>query len=251
MNILSPFRYLKRIKLGLAYIENLTEKRIDETSFQNIPSMIHHIEKSIRKADSENSKLLYPGGYGILRKEGMSSVRVRHLLNNICSIDGVNHLEVGTWKGSTLLASKFKNGLRSIAIDNWSQFNGPKTDFLNNLKEYGFDSSTQFIDGDCFTVNLNEFKKKIQIYLYDGEHSYESQFKAFSYFDNVLDNVFIAMVDDYNDAGVQQGTQDVFKQLKYKIHYERFLPSRFNADYESWWNGFYVALIEKDHHPAA
>lgn len=245
MNILSPIRYLNRINFGLTLYQEFFEKTINTSSFNNKNEIINHIEKSILKADSNKSKLLFLSGYNILREEGMSSKKGRHLLNNICSIENANHLEVGAWKGSTLIASKFKNKLNSTVIDNWSEFSGPKSYFLKILKKYNFEKSTNFIDQDSFKVDLSNWKNKIQIYYYDGHHSYDSHVKAFTYFNSILDNRFIAIVDDYNNENVKNGTQDAFKTLNYKVIYEKFLPSKYNGDKETWWNGTYIAFIEK------
>ena len=71
----------------------------------------------------------------MLQLQGMSSRKVRHLLNNLCGMLGAEagddggcaYLEVGTYLGSTLLAALWGNGavLRSaVAIDNFSEFGG-------------------------------------------------------------------------------------------------------------------------------
>jgi hypothetical protein len=94
-------------------------------------------------------------------------------------------------------------------------------------------------------MDLGKLPGKYNLYFYDGEHSYDSQYRAFSHFDTVLDEVFIAMVDDYNTESVQKGTQDAFRDLGYKVVFEQYLPTPGNCDWASWWNGFYVALVKK------
>ena len=63
----------------------------------------------------------------------MSGKKTRHFYNNICSMKNSRYLEIGTWKGSTLCSAMCNNKMKCVAIDNWSQFNGPKNEFLKNL----------------------------------------------------------------------------------------------------------------------
>src|SRR5579864_9299188 len=96
-------------------------------------TLISHVQKSIELAEKGISKL----NLAILNIHGMSSPIIRHFLNNICSLTGANYLEIGCWKGSTLVAAGYHNPLQDIiAIDNWSQFDGPKAEFQQNVHTY-------------------------------------------------------------------------------------------------------------------
>ncbi len=162
---------------------------------------------------------------------------------------GTSYLEVGVWKGSTHISALFGNKdtiSHSIAIDNWSEFGGPFSDFILNLKTFLPDFEGKFYSVDCFSINKRAyFSTPVNIYFYDGFHSAQAQKLAFTFFNDVFDDVFIAVVDDWNFPQVPQGTQEAFKQLKYKILYQSILPARHNGDQEQWWNGLYVAVIRK------
>jgi Methyltransferase domain len=207
---------------------------------------VRFIRECIRDARKERSKLLIPPGEKILRLAGMSSAKNRHLLNNLCSLKGARYLEIGVWKGSTFASAGYRNQIKMTAIDNWSQFDGPKPAFEKTCKELVRNEMT-FFDADCFKVPLEALPEKFHVYFYDGDHSYESQYQAFLHFDSVLESTFIAIVDDYNADHVQQGTQDAFRNLGYKVLFEEYLPTpeKANADESSWWNGMYVALVKK------
>lgn len=205
-------------------------------------SLIGHVVTSIKKADLGISKL----NGEILALEGMSSNKVRHFLNNICSLQNGRYLEIGVWKGSTFVSALYKNNLvDAIAIDNWSEFAGPKQAFQNNLAKFLPATPHTFYESDCFRFDLKNIKNKINIYFFDGAHTQEDQRLAFTYYNEILDNTFIAIVDDYNWQQVQDGTQIAFKQLGYTVLFEQFLPSAGNGDTSSWWNGIYVAVVSK------
>src|SRR2546426_12350592 len=82
---------------------------------------VEHTLHSIFAAERGDSKLTSE----ILGLAGFSSPRMRHFLNNVCSFPSVNYLEIGTWKGSTLLSASYLNSGQFTGIDNFSQFGDP------------------------------------------------------------------------------------------------------------------------------
>jgi hypothetical protein len=215
----------------------------------NADHIVSHVKDSIAKAQCEISKL----PPAILRVPGLSSPKVRHLLNNLCSLPGGRYLEIGVWAGSTFIAALYGNDralAEAIAIDNWSQFqlSEPKKAFVRNTSKFLSKNSFKFYEYDSFNLNKTEIfnpQKPINIYFYDGFHSVEAQKLAFVYYNDILANTFIAIVDDYGWDNVKLGTQLAFKELGYKILFEEYLPARFEGDRETWWNGIYVAVIRK------
>ena len=82
-------------------------------------------ENGISKID-ENLKLM----------EGMSGIKTRHFYNNLLTIEGSRYLEIGTWKGSSVCSAMCGNSGSVFCIDNWSEFGGPKSEFLENFEKY-------------------------------------------------------------------------------------------------------------------
>lgn len=208
-------------------------------------NLIAHLEKSILLGEAENSKLIPE----ILNIPGMSSPKVRHFLNNLCSLPGTSYLEVGVWQGSTFISALFGNEdtiSHSVGLDNWSQFGGPFSPFISNLTTFIPTYKGKFFSADCFSINKKTvFSAPVNIYFYDGDHSFTAQKMAFTFFNDVLDDLFIAVVDDWNYDAVREGTDAAFRELNYEILYESILPARFAGDKQQWWNGLYVAVIRK------
>jgi len=213
----------------------------------NQKMLINHVIKSIENAYLGKSKLTEE----VFKIRGMSSPRGRMFLNNICSLKGASYLEIGTWIGSTLVSALYKNEdnvSKAFAIDNFSQFNADdvKLKLLENINNFLFNNNVKFYDAHAFRFDLDNLSNnKFNIYFYDGHHSELSQYLAFSYYNNVFEDTFIAIIDDYNWSNVKDGTKRAFNDLNYKILYEQFLPSKHNADTDTWWNGTYVAVISK------
>lgn len=210
-------------------------------------NLINHVQHSIAMAEIGSSKL----SADVLACSGMTSHKVKHFLNNLCSLEQAAYLEIGVWKGATFTAALHGNKTsirQAVAIDNWSEFNEDKPwhEFSVNCKQFISDINYKFYDHECFTIKKDIlFDCPINIYFYDGNHTAESQEKAFTYFNSLFAQTFIAIIDDWNHPPVSLGTQTAFKELGYTILFERVLPARFNGDTTAWWNGLYVAVVRR------
>lgn len=208
-------------------------------------ALVSHAKASIAKANKRISKLTSE----VLNMEGMSSPKVRYLLNNLCSLPNTVYLEIGCWKGSTWVAGLFRNQaniLSAVAIDNWSEFDGPKEIFYENCAKFLPNSIYQIYSADCFALDPKAlFNQPVTVYFYDGNHSALSQELAFTHYNDSFDDVFIAIVDDWNMEDVVKGTRAAFEKLHYEILFEMTLPTIWNCDTQNWWNGILVAVIRK------
>ena len=206
---------------------------------------IEHVKRCIVLAEKQESPL----NHQVLSIEGMAGQKTRHFLNNLCSLPNTSYLEIGCWKGSTLIAALYKNESHvdyAVGIDNWSQFNGPRNAFFKNVQKFLPAGLLHFFESDSFSIDTQmAFPVPVNIYFYDGHHSWSAQKEAFTYFNDIFDDVFIAVVDDWNWEQVQEGTRSGFASLNYKILFEQeFFTSR-NGDAPGWWNGLYIAVIKK------
>ena len=66
-----------------------------------------------------------------------------------------------------------------------------------------------------------------------------------TYYKDCLEDIFILIVDDWNDERARVGTRTGFKLNNITVHKQWELFSRVNGDKDTWWNGFYVAVCEK------
>ena len=93
-------------------------KTLIETSFQNAKNNISKITNDI------------------VVMEGMSGTKTRHFYNNLLNTEDARYLEIGTWKGSSVCSAMCKNKATVVCIDNWSEFGGPKNEFLLNFEKF-------------------------------------------------------------------------------------------------------------------
>ena len=212
---------------------------------QLINEYISRCEKAIQNANSLTTKLSDVE----LSIQGMSSTKNRIFLNELLAQDSnnVNYLEIGTWLGSTFISALYNNKLKSaIAIDNFSQFDGTMSGFTTNCAR-SLLQNFRFINSDCFGLSAEDKAtiKDVNVYFYDGDHTHEDQRKALTYYIDVLQDVFIFIVDDWNHEPARTGTRTGLSETNLTVHKEWELPANYNGDRENWWNGLYVAVCEK------
>lgn len=202
----------------------------------DINQLLAHVTHSILQAEAHNSKL----SPEILNMYGQSSPKIRHLLNNIGEFPDINYLEIGLGQGSTFVSSLYKNSFNSayaVEIELQPQFKEMCNRFqITNYKLF---------QSDCFTLDLSLFNNKINVYLYDGDHSYGAQYNAIKYYYPILDDTFVLLVDDFDWTDTNKPTYQVIKDLDLKVIYEQHFHSTGLNDATTWWNGFYVAILKK------
>jgi len=239
----------------------------------------YHLEDKFKVDFKKSGYDIKIPGAGVLTMGGMSSQKTRHFLNNLCSISDwpINYLEIGVWAGSTFISSGFmneKNIENMVAIDNFSQFdeeNSIKDQFTFNVTstlELNQNNHERILyEKDCFDPELLEVLKSSNInrgngynvYFYDGPHSEEDTYKSLSVYDEVLNDIFIYIVDDWQEEDIQKGAKRAINELGYVVHYEVSLHGKGGNNskqkvkdvpyYEhwrdEWWQGQYVAILEK------
>lgn len=210
-----------------------TYKALIDTAFQNAENMVSKITNDI------------------INMEGMSGTITRHFYNNLLNTEDARYLEIGTWKGSSVCSAMCGNKAKVVCIDNWSEFGGPKNEFIANFTKFKGENDATFIESDCYKVDASTLPK-FNIYMYDGNHTDESHYKALMHYYNCLDDVFIFIVDDWNWKAVREGTARSIQKLNLKVLYEQKVRLTWDDSHtpqplaaKTWWNGIYVAILQK------
>jgi hypothetical protein len=214
-------------------------------------------ERAIESAEAGRSQL----PPAVLALEGYSSPTVRHFLNNLCRFPGANYLEVGTWKGSTLMSAAYGNSGRFSAVDDFSHHVQSRREgrearaaLARVRRRFRRQCSTRFHESDCWDEGLlGRLPREVNVYFYDGRHTYEDQHRAFTHFDPLLARSYLAVVDDWNRPYVRMATRDALAELRHQVVWERELFTRgwFRQhltgqwDGPHWFNGLLVAVLRK------
>lgn len=170
---------------------------------------------------------------------GLSSPKIWHLLNILAS-EASCYLEIGTYLGSSLMAALYENSVYATAVDNFCMKPNLRDHFFQNTKDLNF----KFIEQDCFTIDPLSLAQT-DLYFYDGEHSYDSQYKAISHFLPAMTNEFIYIVDDWNVSDVRKGTYaaltDNFIEI---LEFEERLNDQMK-DKAGYWCGIAIFKLKK------
>lgn len=207
----------------------------------SVQGYINHLNKCFELAERLDSKC----SQEIIEMEGMSGTFTRHFYNNLLSTYDARYLEVGAWKGSSTCSAMYGNRALVTVVDNWSEFGGPRDECISNITRAAGQNNVLIVDHDSFSLDLSHFPNKYNIYMYDGCHKRESHEKALTYFQDVLDDVFIYVCDDWNCDPVRDGTYDAISALGLKVEYETARFTHANGTRPTWWNGLGVFVLRK------
>lgn len=183
---------------------------------------------------------------------GLSSPRIDKLLNELGKISS-SYLEVGCLGGRTFSSTIAGNKLQAYAIDKWQEgitsedesleFKVTKEDFVNNILPYKGDNSIKVFNSDYKNVNTDSIKN-VDLFLYDGDHSYSSTKHAVQYFTDSLADEAILVFDDANWDGVVEGALDGIKAAGLNLVYDKKMLNSVE-DSTMWWNGLLIAVVTK------
>lgn len=188
---------------------------------------------------------------------GMSGAGYRKLINNLAGIvEDCRYLEVGSWAGSTLCSAIFENKIKALAIDNWSQFDGPQHLFFYHLSRFtSKDTAVSFINSD-FRAAPYHLIGKYNVYLFDGPHEYQDQYDGLVLAKEALDDEIIFIVDDWNWPGVRSGTMDAIADAGWICDYNIQIRSTDNdihpgdqglpqGEASEWHNGYFIGALRR------
>jgi hypothetical protein len=186
------------------------------------------------------------------RVEGMSVENVRFLINelvrNFARLG--TYLEVGTWRGCSLLSAALYNPTaKCIGIDDFSEFDQYKNNekILNdNLEKFGRPENIKFYKGDYKEVVSKIFAEnpelKINVYFYDGNHSYEDQLYGLKIMLPYFAQKAVIIVDDLNWERVEKANSDFIKE---NPEFKSLIKIKTGGDgAPDWWNG--IEIIGKN-----
>tara|TARA_Y100000768_G_C23908803_1_gene648900 strand:+ start:243 stop:872 length:630 start_codon:yes stop_codon:yes gene_type:complete len=193
----------------------------------NISDYIKHIDNSIYNSNKHISKL----NNHILNIECMCDTKTKHLYNNLCNFPNCKYLEIGVYKGGTLCCSFYKNNIKCLGIDNFSQFdinNNNKQIVINNINQYKTNlDDIIFVNTNCWDIN-KDYLKNFNIYKYDAEHTYEYHYKSLEFFLDCMDNIFIFIVELWNIFFIRKSILDAIKNIHIKILYNKIYSGNYN-----------------------
>ena len=196
----------------------------------------------------------FDGAVDLVDIEGMSSPRVCNFLNRLVSAMDLeeSYLEVGTWKGRTLVSAAWGNiGRVCFGCDRfrtWGRYTGPgflaRRALYDNLARYrGRTAEIRFFR----TTSEQLFRERlvdgpIGVYFYDGDHSYAGTRHGVMAAAPLLSQRSVLLMDDWNDPVIRGATLAGIADAGLETLWHRALDG--NHSESGWWNGLGVFYLE-------
>lgn len=183
--------------------------------------------------------------------KGMTTENIDFIRNEVVRIFAEKgcYLEVGCFQGRSLIsAALFNKNTRCIGVDNFSLFDKSKKNYniLTQNIEKSKCKNIEFYNDDYLAAIPKIFSKepnlKIDVYFYDGNHTYEEQLQGLEIILPYLADRCIILVDDVNWKIVDEANH---KFLEKYLNFHNFLKLRTSNNHKQattspWWNGFQI-----------
>jgi len=222
------------------------------------------ITTSLKMSDSERSRLT-----GIEKNtHGLSSIRVKCLINNLASKVNTNYLEIGAYKGSTIIAALFDNPkTKATAVehflyddrepDKWAPkgfiWDNMKSQFQSNLDKYK--GHPDRLNRDNLTIIESSFQ--------EVDWSKQPKFNLVFFdvapvdvevYDNFFEMVLPALTEEAVVVFSQQSSSIISEQLndafikhqdKVEVVFKEYRISSNMSDSKKYYSGLMIAGIKK------
>jgi hypothetical protein len=215
----------------------------------NLSELTSHVCRAVANANECRSGV----SAGVLDLPGMSSPKVRHLINNLCAFPDCSYLEVGSWKGSTLCSAMDGQLLKRVcAYENFLEFADPVYQGESGTIEAQLEGNIECFRG----MNRVELKKMdffeaspaaepclFNVYLYDGMHIPQTQYVHLKVAKPALARYFVLLVDDWF-CDVSKPNEITFKALNdFSFYIHAFIELPAGKD-DGYWGGQGLFILE-------
>jgi predicted O-methyltransferase YrrM len=133
------------------------------------------------------------------------------LLNLAASLldEGESYVEVGSFKGLSLIAAMLGNTGDFVGIDDFSLGGGSRRGLDANLRRYGLAGHT-ILEGDAFKLLRAGALgvRRVGVYYYDAAHDYRSQVRGLRMIEPYLADEALLIVDDTDWDQVGRAVRD-------------------------------------------
>jgi len=151
---------------------------------------------------------------------------------------GESYVEVGTYRGTSLIAAMHGNNGDFVALDNWSLGEGSREQLEANLERYGLTAT--LLEGDAFeTIRSGALEgRTVGVYYYDNGHEYEQQLDGMRLIEPYLALPALVIVDDTDWERVERAVDDYLEQQPRAN--EIYRVDGKDRGHPEWWEGMRV-----------
>jgi predicted O-methyltransferase YrrM len=157
-----------------------------------------------------------------------------------CLDEGESYVEVGTYRGTSLIAAMLGNDGDFVALDNWSMGEGSREQLELNLARFGLAGRPVLLEGDAFeTLRSGALEgRTVGVYYYDNGHEYEQQLDGMRLIEPYLASPALVIVDDTDWERVERAVNDYLEQQPRAT--EILSIDGKDRGHPEWWEGMRV-----------
>jgi predicted O-methyltransferase YrrM len=157
-----------------------------------------------------------------------------------CLDDGESYVEVGTYRGTSLIAAMLGNDADFVALDNWSMGEGSREQLELNLARFGLSGRPELLEGDAFeTLRSGALAgRTVGVYYYDNGHEYEQQLDGMRLIEPYLASPALVIVDDTDWERVERAVDDYLEQQPRATEILKIDGK--DRGHPEWWEGMRV-----------
>jgi Methyltransferase domain len=171
----------------------------------------------------------------------MSTFAIGAIINHTvaCMSGETSFVNIGVWNGFTLLSGMIGNPNKiCIGVDNFSEFGGPRDQFLDRFNTYRSDNHHFYCAG------YQEYFRKVHsgeigFYIYDGHHSYEHQMAGLKLAEPFFAQNCVILVDDTNGIEPRDATLDFIRESPNRYEILLDVKTLWNK-HPTFWNGVLI-----------
>jgi hypothetical protein len=210
----------------------------------NLQSYITYLNDLGFQHPSEDVMKVYKEvpGFSSLYIMSLLNIAVRHLQGSEI------YLEIGTYRGRTLIGAMIGTGKTGVGLDNFSEFcddpDAREIEIHDRLVVFKLDRVINFIRGDYRKFITSE---KIGVYFYDGNHDTDKGLEALNYMVPYLANEAVIIIDDFGGEGVWASVHAFTRKHKVQARVLFAMhTNNFPHPHDKWWNGVIVLGWNKE-----
>ena len=171
---------------------------------RELPRLFAKYPRSEHPRDRRFAPILADVG-GLARENNLA------LLNLAASLldEGESYVEVGSFKGLSLIAAMLGNTGDFVGIDDFSLGEGSRTLLEANLRRHGL-AGHAILEGDAFELLRRGAlgDRRVGVYYYDAAHDYRSQVRGLRLIEPHLAEGALLIVDDTDWPQVARAMRD-------------------------------------------
>jgi predicted O-methyltransferase YrrM len=171
---------------------------------RQLPKLFARYPRSRHPRDRRFAAILEEVG-GLARENNLA------LLNLAASLlgPGESYVEVGSFKGLSLIAAMLGNSGDFVGIDDFSLGGGNRRRLDANLRRHGLAGYT-ILEGDAFRLLRQGAlgDRRVGVYYYDAAHDYRSQLRGLRLIEPYLADDALLIVDDTDWDQVARAMRD-------------------------------------------